>query len=188
MIGYIKGKVLYTVDNVVVIENNGIGYEVSCSSSAFAKLVNDNQGEVYTYMAVREDGVNLYGFISPEEKSMFLKLLTVTGVGPKMAVGILSNMSLDNLAIMIATSDVKGLSKVKGLGKKTAEKIIVELRGGLPMEEEVVVSTIESDEALQALMSLGYDKNTSVKAIKQAKENGAVTLEDIITYALRSML
>ena len=196
MIGYIKGKVLYTVDNVVVIENNGIGYEVSCSSSAFAKLVNDNQGEVYTYMAVREDGVNLYGFISPEEKSMFLKLLTVTGVGPKMAVGILSNMSLDNLAIMIATSDVKGLSKVKGLGKKTAERIILELRekisaldvGEVKSSMPTVAEHVEIDEdAVIALMSLGFNRTESIKGVEEAYKNGAENIQEVLSFALRGL-
>ena len=128
MIGYIKGNVLNYHDGTVLIENNGIGYEVTCSNSAYVKLVNDREGAIYTYMAVREDGVNLYGFSSIEEKNMFLKLITVSGVGPKMGITVLSNMYIGDLAVAIATSDVKTLSKVKGLGKKTAERIILELR------------------------------------------------------------
>ena len=128
MIGYIKGKVLSHSDNVVLIENNGIGYEVACSTSVYNKLISNGQGEVFTYLAVREDGISLYGFLSLEEKEMFLKLISVSGVGPKMGITILSNMELGDLAVKIATSDVKGLSKIKGLGKKTAERIIVELR------------------------------------------------------------
>ena len=122
MIGYIKGKVLSHSDNVVLIENNGIGYEVACSTSVYNKLVSNGQGEVQTYLAVREDGVYLYGFLSLEEKEMFLKLITVSGVGPKMGITILSNMDLGDLAIKIATSDVKGLSKIKGLGKVPEER------------------------------------------------------------------
>ena len=141
MIGYIKGRVLSATDGVALIENNGIGYEVICSSAVYHKLLVDKQGEVYTYLAVREDGVSLYGFISLEEKSMFLKLITVSGVGPKMGITVLSNMSLNDLALKIATSDVKGLSAVKGLGKKTAERIILELREKITADanEESVV-------------------------------------------------
>ena len=128
MIGYIKGKVLSAVDNVVLLENNVRGYEITCSNAVFSKLLVDKQGEVYTYLAVREDGVSLYGFISLEEKNMFLKLITVSGVGPKMGITVLSSIDISSLATMIATSDVKGLSKIKGLGKKTAERIILELR------------------------------------------------------------
>ena len=84
MIGYIKGNVLFADGGVVLLENNGIGYEVTCSASVYQKLLAEKKGEVYTYLAVREDGVSLYGFISREEKNMFLKLISVSGVGPKM--------------------------------------------------------------------------------------------------------
>ena len=125
MIGYIKGKVLSYSNGTALIENNGIGYEVTCSASVYSKITSAGQGEVYTYMAVTEDGVFLYGFSSLEEKEMFLKLISVSGVGPKMGITVLSSMNIKDLAIKIATSDVKGLSSVKGLGKKTAERIIV---------------------------------------------------------------
>jgi Holliday junction DNA helicase RuvA len=195
MIGYIKGKVLYTQENNVLIENNGIGYEVCCSSSALCELVNGGEGEIYTYMAVREDGVYLYGFVSIEEKNMFLKLLTVSGVGPKVAVSVLSAMSLSNLALMIATSDVKGLSKIKGLGKKTAERIILELREkitsldvGESTKNDATVTAVEVDEdAVIALMSLGFNRSESVKGVESAYANGAKTIEQVISYALRGM-
>lgn len=195
MIGYIKGKVLYTQENNVLIENNGIGYEVCCSSSALCELVNGGEGEIYTYMAVREDGVYLYGFVSVEEKNMFLKLLTVSGVGPKVAVSVLSAMSLSNLALMIATSDVKGLSKIKGLGKKTAERIILELREKITSldisetaKDDTVVTAVEVDEdAVIALMSLGFNRSESVKGVESAYANGAKTIEQVISYALRGM-
>ena len=123
MIGYLNGKVLHANEGVVLLVVGDTGYEVLCSNSAYVKLVNDGKGAVYTYMAVREDGVYLYGFSSMEEKNMFLKLISVSGVGPKMGITVLSNLKLDELAVKIATSDVKGLSKVKGLGKKKAEEL-----------------------------------------------------------------
>ena len=128
MIGYLKGKVLSCAEGTVLLEVNGVGYELSCSGAAFAKLASGGQGEAYTYLQVRDDGISLFGFVSPEEKNMFLKLISVSGVGPRMGIAILSGMNLGELAVAIASSDVKGLCAVKGLGKKTAERIILELR------------------------------------------------------------
>ena len=103
MIGYLKGKVLYSEAGVVLLENNGVGYELLCSGALFAKLVNEKQGEAYTYLQVREDGLSLYGFVSPEEKNMFLKLVSVSGVGPKAALSVLSAATPQNLALSIVT-------------------------------------------------------------------------------------
>ncbi len=196
MIGYIKGKVLSAVDNVVLLENNGIGYEITCSNSVFEKLLADKQGEVYTYLAVRDDAVSLYGFISLEEKNMFLKLITVSGVGPKMGITVLSSIDIPSLATMIATSDIKGLSKIKGLGKKTAERIIVELREKVEAsykqdtdktQEPIIDQTKEDEDAIIALMSLGFTKSECVRAIKQAKENGVKTIEQLIAYCIKNI-
>lgn len=199
MIGYIKGKVIYSDAGTVLLENGGIGYEILCSGALFAKLVTDKQGEAYTYMQVREDGISLFGFVSPEEKNMFLKLITVSGVGPKMGIGILSAMNINDIAVAIATSDVKMLSSVKGLGKKTAERIILELRekvtaGELKVSEggKAAVQTLEKmsdkeEDTIVGLMSLGYTRAESAKAVKGAVEKGAESLEDIIMTALKSM-
>ena len=89
MIGYLKGKVIYSEEGVVLLEVNGVGYELVCSGALFAKLVTDGQGEAYTYLQVRDDGVTLFGFVSVEEKKMFQKLVSVSGVGPKMGLAIL---------------------------------------------------------------------------------------------------
>jgi Holliday junction DNA helicase RuvA len=198
MIGYLNGKVLHANEGVVLLVVGDTGYEVLCSNSAYVKLVNDGKGAVYTYMAVREDGVYLYGFSSMEEKNMFLKLISVSGVGPKMGITILSNTSLSDLAVSIATSDVKTLSKVKGLGKKTAERIILELREkvsclDLPepvkgkkqpeKEEKVTVN----DDAVIALMSLGLKRSESVKLLKDAENEGYTLVEEQIAYALKHL-
>ena len=197
MIGYIKGKVLLHSDNVVLLENGGIGYEITCSTSALNKLIENKQGEVFTYLAVREDGVSLYGFISAEEKNMFLKLISVSGVGPKMGITILSNMNLSDLAVKIATSDVKGLSSVKGLGKKTAERIILELREKITLDasddgkviEEVknFVPDSDGEDAVIALMSLGFTKAECLSAVKDAKSHGVETIEGLIAYAIKNI-
>ncbi|MBE5750166.1 MAG: Holliday junction branch migration protein RuvA [Clostridiales bacterium] len=194
MIGYIKGNLLTADNGVVILENNGIGYEITCSASVYNKLLTDKKGEVYTYLAVREDGVSLYGFESLEEKGMFLKLISVSGVGPKMGITVLSNMNLKDLAIKIATSDVKGLSSVKGLGKKTAERIILELREKITADGEAVETSTKqptetldgtSEDAIIALMSLGFTKAECVQAVKDAKNNGAETIEQIIAYSIK---
>ena len=196
MIGYLKGKVLSFSECVVLLENNGIGYEVFCSAAAFNMLTENKGGEIYTYLAVREDDISLFGFISQEEKNMFLKLITVSGVGPKMGITILSGMTPDDLAIKIATNDVKGLSAVKGLGKKTAERIILELREKVgkvdlskdkTLKEEKVVLSTEDEDAIIALMSLGFTKQECVSAIKSAKEQGAKTIEQLISFAIRNI-
>ncbi|MBO7345037.1 MAG: Holliday junction branch migration protein RuvA [Clostridia bacterium] len=195
MIGYVKGKVLSLSNGVVLLENNGIGYEITCSASVYQKLADDKAGEVYTYLAVREDDLSLYGFISPEEKNMFLKLISVSGVGPKMGITVLSNMKLSDLALKIATSDVKGLSAINGRGKKTAERIILELREKITADSEEVVSQTKlpekdnqvNDDAVIALMSLGFTKTECVKAVKQATEFGAKTIEEVISYAIRNI-
>ncbi len=193
MIGYIKGKVLSFKDGTVLIENNGIGFEVACSASVYNKLVGAKEGEVYVYTAVREDGIFLYGFIDLDEKNMFLKLISVSGVGPKMGITVLSNMNLTDLAVAIATEDVKKLSKVKGLGKKTAERIILELKEqvsaeGIEKSSDEDSSTIlepVNEDAVVALMSLGFTKTESVNAIKLATSKGAKEVEEIIRIALK---
>lgn len=196
MIGYVKGKVLSIDDTTVLIENNGIGYEITCSSEAIASLSQTGEGEIYTYMAVREDAISLYGFISQEEKKAFLSLITVSGVGPKMGITILSGMKLNELLYAIATEDVKSLSKVKGLGKKTAERIILELREkvgevaeapekvkGKPVQAKKMSE--ESEDAVIALMSLGFTKGECLKAVSEAEENGMTGVEEIIAYAIK---
>ena len=198
MLGYIKGKVLHSSDGTVLLENNGIGYEVLCSGAAYAKLISDGQGEVYTYLQVRDDGVSLFGFVSLEEKNMFLKLISVSGVGPKMGITILSSMNINDIAVAIANSDVKKLTAAKGLGKKTAERIILELRekvsaeslpekGAAAPEQPAEKISDKEEDAVVGLMSLGYTRAESVRAVKRAEEAGAESMEEIIMTALRTM-
>jgi len=197
MIGYVKGDLLNAEDGTVLLACNGIGYEITCSASVYARLLKDNGGEVYTYMAVKEDGVSLYGFDDIEEKKMFLKLISVSGVGPKMGIAVLSEMRIDDLAVKIATSDVKGLSSVKGLGKKTAERIILELRekvgaiasgdkGSAAGAPSVSLSKDDED-ALVALMSLGFTRAECERALEKAKAEGITQIEKLIAFALKNI-
>ena len=196
MIGYLKGKILSLSQDIALIETGGVGYEVLCSASVMSDLMGKDEGEIYTYLQVREDGISLFGFSSPAEKNMFLKLVSVSGVGPKMGIAVLSGMDINSLAVAIASSDVKKLSTVKGLGKKTAERIILELRekvtaseapapskGGAP----VLPADDGEEDAVVALMSLGFTRAESSRAIERAKSAGASTIEEIIREALKTM-
>ena len=196
MIGYIKGKILTITPEYALIETaGGLGFEVTCSYSAFSSLAGKKEGELFTYLQVSENGTALYGFSSQEEKNMFLKLITVSGVGPKMGIAVLSGLNITDLATAIATSDIKRLSAIKGLGKKTAERIILELREKVTApvsassDRSVPAPVIlDGDEdAVVALMTLGFSRAESEKAVTRARAGGASAIEDIIKEALRGM-
>ena len=187
---------LYSTADTAVIEVNGVGYEVYCSASAFSKMTAGGTCEVYTYLQISEqNGAVLYGFSSVEEKNMFLKLISVSGVGPKMGIAVLSAMDSSSLAAAIAMQDVKRLSSVKGLGKKTAERIILELRekvGAVAQSAGTAgaapLPAAEGDEdAIVALQTLGFSRAESVKAVAAAKQRGAQGIEEIIMQALKTM-
>lgn len=200
MIAYLKGRVLTTTAETAIVEVNGVGYEVYCSGGAFAKI-GGGTAELYTYLQVKEDGITLFGFASPKEKEIFLKLIAVSGVGPKLGIAVLSSLSADEVATAIATADVKRLSTVKGLGKKTAEKIVLELHGKISAAEVMSASgdtlspacegeesglSSEDEDAVAALTGLGFKRGESVRAVRRAREAGARTTEEVIMKALQS--
>ena len=197
MIAFIKGKVIEASENYMVIESNGLGYELTATMGAIFEF-KAKEGEVIvpTYLQVREDGITLMGFKNTAEKAMFLKLITVSGVGPKLAVTILSGVSVEDLCLSIATEDLGTLSKIKGLGKKTAEKIIVELRekvgsiagAKLPLEMGSIAGIDQGaiEDACLALTSLGMTTGEAMKlATRLAKEGD--TAETIIKKCLKDM-
>ena len=197
MIGYLKGKVKYLSPDFVLLEVNGVGYEIICSGAAFSKLSGASEGEIYTYLQVKEDGVSLFGFADMQEKGLFLKLTSVQGVGAKMAISLLSSMHPSDISEAIATADSKRLSAVKGLGKKTAERIILELHGKISADELLggenvggkvsALPTEQDDDAVSALMGLGFTKQESARAVERAKSAGARSVEEILAMALRGM-
>ncbi len=196
MIGYLKGNVKSVSAEFVLLEVNGVGYEVICSGAAFSKLSGAAEGEVYTYMQVKEDGVTLFGFADLQEKSLFLKLTSVQGVGAKMAIAILSSMRPSDVSAAIATADSKRFAAVKGVGKKTAERIILELHGKISADEllgasegvrAVELPAAEEDDAVSALMGLGFTKQESARAVSRARASGATTVEEILAVALKGM-
>ncbi len=199
MIAYLRGKVVTLTEETVVLDVNGVGYEVYCSGGAFRKIGNNETAELYTYLQVKEDGMTLFGFESMKEKELFLKVLSVQGVGPKLGIAILTGLSADEFTLAVQTADVKRLSAVKGLGKKTAEKIVLELHGKISAAEVMSASGVDptkvaepqaklsavEEDAVAALMGLGFSKAESAQAVKRACEKGASSVEEIIMKALQ---
>jgi len=192
---FISGRVAEAREGTVVIENNGIGYELLVSNNTLTKCSETGKSvQLYTYMKVSDDGVALYGFASAEEKSMFLKLTTVSGVGPKVALAVLSGLSLNDLGLAIVTNDTAALTRVKGVGKKTAERIILELKEKVDASAasiikggEVLTGDSETNDAIAALCALGLTRSESVRGVERALSLGAATAEQIIALALKSM-
>lgn len=200
MIGYLRGKVLSLLPESVLLDVNGVGYEVMCSGAAFANLSGvkkGEEGELYTYLQVSEQGIALYGFADLKEKELFLRLTSVQGVGAKLAIAALSAMRPADLTEAIYTADVKRLTAVKGLGKKTAERIVLELHGKISADEilgeageerpAAPVRSQADDDAVAALMNLGFTRQESTRAVERAKAAGAGTIEEIIGTALKGM-
>ncbi len=196
MIGYLKGKVLDLSLECALIEVNGVGYEVYCSGAAFARLARGGEGEVYTFLQVKEDGISLFGFADLKEKELFLKLTAVQGVGAKLAIAILSALRPEELYDVVAAADAKRLSAVRGVGKKTADRIILELHGkisatailsGESAPSAAVKASAEDEDAVGALMNLGFTRGESVRAVERARKDGAKSIEEVIASALRNM-
>ena len=198
MISYISGKIADIGEKSVFIENAGLGYEVLVSQNTKNALTIGAAAKLYTYLNVNSqmggDGLTLFGFLTKEERAMFTSLTSVSDIGCKTAVGILSGMPLNSLAAAIAMGDVKRLSQIKGIGKKTAERIVLELKEKMSLMS--ISTTVDVDvpksladdarDAIDALRSLGYTYDTAYKAVMKAKLT-AKTIEEIITLALKNM-
>jgi len=200
MIAYVRGRVLALTSETAIIDVNGLGYEIYCSGGAFKKLAVGEIGELFTYLQIKEDGVALFGFESVKEKELFLKITGVSGVGPKLGIAVLSQLSADEFATAVLMADVKRLSTVKGLGKKTAEKIVLELHGKISAEEILSAGgdlatnlpatpsqklSAADEDAVSALTGLGFTRSESVNAVRKAREKGAKTVEEVIMKALQ---
>ena len=193
MISYVKGTVAYIGNDCIVVDNNGIGYNIQVSLSTASAVVMEKEVKIYTYMNVKENELSLFGFLTKEELNMFNLLIGVNGVVPKSAVAMLGALSPSQLALAIATEDIKALSVGQGIGKKIAQRIALELKDkvgadtittGVEIVQKVDVTTGERAEALSALMALGFTKNEAENAIKAVFVNGMAT-EEIISKALK---
>ncbi|MCX8069333.1 MAG: Holliday junction branch migration protein RuvA [Thermodesulfovibrionales bacterium] len=186
MIASIKGLLLYKKPDHVIIECNGIGYHVNVPISLLSNLP-DKGSEVFLhiYTYVREDAIQLYGFQSDEEKKIFIALINISGIGPKIAMSILSTFKPSDLQIALDKEDVATLCRIPGLGKKTAQRLILELRERLPKSEEKTDAVY--DDTLSALINLGYKKADAILAIEKAYKSGNLTLESLLKNSLRHL-
>jgi len=192
MISFLIGDIEEKKEGSVQLNVNGVGYELFVSNNTLVSLPSVGERvKILTYMAVREDGVFLFGFSSQEEKDLFLKLITVSGIGPKVAVSILSGLSISSLITAILTEDVRLISQIKGLGKKTAERICLELKDKLSpigvLPEDIVSAEINEDVvqmATDTLIALGISKNDAYRLARSNYKEGD-SAENVIAKSLR---
>ena len=177
MIAHLRGKLLSKHPNQIVVETSGVGYEVNISVPTFSELpANGSEVALHIHTHVREDLIALYGFLRPAEKQMFEKLMTVSGIGAKLAITILSGMAADEMARAIRGNDLARLTRIPGIGKKTAERMVLELRDKLPAAAGTsapstpAISPTEED-VLSALVNLGYQRAAVEKALASAVKN-----------------
>ena len=201
MIGYLKGELAEIKENYVVLEVGQIGYEVYLPASAIMDL--PSRGSViklYTYMHVREDAIGLFGFLTKDDLEMFKLLITVNGIGPKGALGILSAITADDIRFAVLAEDAKAIAKAPGIGSKTASKLILELKDKFKLEsafEQRLInqenklsnSGIQSkkEEAVQALTVLGYSASDALKIVHQIEITEDMTSEEILKQCLKKM-
>ncbi len=192
MIAHLRGKLLAKHPNQVIVETAGVGYEVTISVPTFSGLpANGSEVSLHIHMHVREDVIALYGFLLPAEKELFEKLMTVSGIGAKLAITILSGMVADDLAEAIRGNDVARLTKIPGIGKKTAERMILELRDKLPAREiksaPTAASALEED-VLSALVNLGYQRAAAENALQNLSSIGKIeSFDSMFRQALAAL-
>lgn len=204
MIQFIHGILSEISDGYIVVEASGVGYGIFVPATVLSELPSAGEEiRVYTHFSVREDGQTLYGFMSREDREMFRQLLSVNGVGPKGALGILSVLRPDDLRMAIISADAKGISRAPGIGQKTAQRIILDLKdkidaeavlqhgGGVRMGD-IAAEAAESGsgpqaEAVEALITLGYSRAEAGRAVRKVTDSEAVTTEEILKRALKSL-
>ena len=194
MFAYLDGKFVYKSPALVHVDVNGVGYEVQISLNTFSKIQNLEQGILQTHLLVREDAHILYGFFDKTEKEMFLHLISVSGIGATTARMMLSYMRPEEITRSIVLGDTHALEKVKGVGKKTAERLVLELKDKLAKQPlDVNISTMKNNtlhsDALNALMALGITRNISDQAIQRVIQSdpSLASLEDVIKKALKTL-
>ena len=195
MIGYLTGKIITKKPTQVLLDVQGVGYIVNISINTFDKLTEENSKiSLYTHLSVREDSLTLFGFYTSSEKELFEILIGVNGVGPKLALGILSGINVDEFKDAVANNNVARLVSIPGIGKKTAQRMIMELRDKI---NKVIVETssgLESstfaikDDAIAALIGLGYNQKTAEVTTRTLLEkNPSLSIEDLIKESLKEL-
>ena len=200
MYAFIEGKVCEKTSGTLVLLAAGVGWQISCSNNTLqaAPAIGETM-RCHTVLSVREDAMELFGFATREEKELFLQLTSVSGIGPKTALGLLGSMPLRDLNLAILLGDVNALSRAPGIGKKTAQRIALELKdkisqasisaasdSGVPAAPAVFSANDSASEAVEALIALGYSSTEARNAVSQVRDQ-ADTPEDLIRLALRAM-
>lgn len=189
MIGYISGKLKFKKPTQVLIDVNGVGYIINISLSTYEKLPDEEQNtSLFTYLSVREDSLTLFGFSTAAEKQMFELLISVNGIGPKLAQGILSGIQIDELKEALKLGNLSRIIAVPGIGRKTAERLLIDLRDkvdAITMEKETGLPYKMKDDAIAALTTLGYNLKAAEKVIRDILiSNPSIQLEELIRQAL----
>lgn len=193
MIYSVRGKLIHTENELAVVECGGVGYACKTTFYTLQKIAGSDEVMLYTYLAVREDAADLFGFSTKEELKCFKMLISVSGVGPKAAISILSSNSPSQFALAVATGDSKSLTKCKGIGAKTAQRIVLELKDKIAKENTVSVRGTADfvpavpqggavDEAVTALVVLGYTEGEAMQAV--SKLDPTLSVEELIKKAL----
>ena len=202
MISFLKGFIEEKSEKSIFLDVNGVGYEIYMPTGSASRLpgVGENL-KVYTYLQISENGIALYGFLTKDELNVFKMLITVSGIGPKGAVGILSALSANELRLAVLADDDKTIAKAPGIGAKTAKKLILELKDKFHLEDalEEIAEAPETSrntgsdmkeellEAVQALVALGYSNSDALKAVRLADTGGRLTTEDLLKTALKQL-
>lgn len=201
MIAFIRGTVVDMTANSVITEAGGIGYEIYMTGSDLSQIRMGEEIKIHTYFHVREDAMQLYGFLAKDDLQMFKLLLGVNGVGPKAAVGVLAGITADELRFAILSDDIKTLSKAPGIGKKTAQKLILELKDKLKLEDAFELKlaheqekaaaglgdiTDARQEAVEALIALGYSSTDALRAVRKVTDVAADDVEGLLKAALKN--
>lgn len=188
MIGYLSGKIISIKPTQVLVDVNGVGYQIFISISTFEKISESSSVSLFIHTHVREDSLSLYGFYSEQEKEMFELLISISGIGPKVALSILSGISVDDLSDAILKGDIGRLVSIPGVGRKTAERIVLELKTKVSDLDTSFLPTTDysiRQQAISALVTLGYNQKNSEKIVRDLlTSNPNLSLEEIIKKSL----
>lgn len=193
MISYIKGIVSYVGDSYIILECSQMGFQISMPSSSLYRLAEGMETTVFTHLAVKEDDLSLYGFLSSEDLRMFRQLITVSGIGPKVALGILSSISVEELKLAIAAGDAKLIASAKGIGLKTAQKLVLDLKGKFPVEAvslsissgKAPDNTVET--AIMFAEATGISKSQCMKALSRIEIPQDADVDMIIDLIFKNL-
>ncbi|QIX61215.1 Holliday junction branch migration protein RuvA [Hymenobacter lutimineralis] len=200
MIAYINGKLAYKDHAQAILDVSGIGYEVRISLATYSKLPAEGElAKLYTYQHIKEDGQTLYGFLDPNEKALFMQLISVSGIGPGTGIVMVSSMSVGEIRQAIVQEDVRAIQSIKGVGPKTAQRVVLELKDKLRKDELLAKAGIDTvplakahntnrSEALAALVTLGFARAAAEKTLDQIqnRHGNDLSVEELIKFALKS--